>query len=189
MCSLCRLLSIFCCLFGCVGNGIIGISRCFNPVTDDELRTSRFVGLTAQYLILVGTAVRRISGINPYIAQLIRWCRLCAEHLHLAICGLLCLACIGKGFGDVGICNDSPLIGVAILGKAVCLARLVVVIQVSKVGIFILICPTAGRGISQGRLTLIEPRLNSPIHLILKVGYHLRVLDEIVYLLLGQALC
>ena len=57
-------------------------------------------------------------------------------------------------------------------------------------GIFFLVCrPTASRGILQGRHALIEPRLDSTIHLILKVGYHLRVLDEIVHLLLGQALC
>ena len=115
---------------------------------------------------------------------------MCAEYLHLAICGLLCLAGIGKGFGNVGVRNDSPLVGVPILGKAVCLARLVVVVQVSKMGIFILVGrPTACWRILQGRHTLIEPRLDSPIHLILQVGNDLRVLDEIVYLLLGQALC
>ena len=113
-----------------------------------------------------------------------------AEHLHFPVCGLLCLACIREGFGNIGVSNDSPLIGVAILGKAVCLARLVVVVKVAKMSIFILIgLPTACRGILQSRNTLVEPRLDSPIHLILKVGYDLRVLDEIVYLLLGQALC
>ena len=111
---------------------------------------------------------------------------MCAEYLHLAVCGLLCLACIGEGFGNIGVRDDCPLVGAAILGKAVCLARLVVVIQVSKVGIFILIGrPTACWRILQGRHALIEPRLDSTIHLILKVGYHLRVLDEIVHLLLG----
>ena len=57
-------------------------------------------------------------------------------------------------------------------------------------GIFILIGrPTAGWSIGQSRHTLIEPRFDSSINLILKVGNDLRVLDEIVYLLLGQALC
>ncbi len=57
-------------------------------------------------------------------------------------------------------------------------------------GIFFLVCrPTAGWRILQGRHALVEPRLDSTINLILKVGYHLRVLDEIVHLLLGQALC
>lgn len=113
-----------------------------------------------------------------------------AEHLHFPVCGLLCLACIREGFGNIGVSNDSPLVGVSILGKAVCLARLVVVVKVAKMGIFILVGrPTACWRILQGRHTLIEPRLDSPIHLILQVDNDLRVLDEIVYLLLGQALC
>ena len=57
-------------------------------------------------------------------------------------------------------------------------------------GIFFLVgSPTAGWRILQGRNALVEPRLDSTINLILKVGYHLRVLYEIVHLLLGQALC
>ena len=57
-------------------------------------------------------------------------------------------------------------------------------------GIFFLVCrPTAGWGILQSRHTIVKPRLDSSVNLILKVSYHLRVLDEIVHLLLGQASC
>ena len=57
-------------------------------------------------------------------------------------------------------------------------------------GIFFLVGrPTACWRILQGRHALIEPCFDSTIHLILQVSNDLRVLDEIVHLLLGQALC
>ena len=190
LCGLCRLLRFLRRCLGCVGNGIIGIFRSLNPVGNGELRTCLLVGLTAQHLILVGASIRRICSIDPDVTNLVWWVRLSAEHLHFPVCGLLRLACIGEGFGNICISDDSPLIGVPILGKAVCLARLVVVVKVAKMGIFILVGrPTAGWSILQGWNSFIKPSLDSPIHLILQVGNDLRVLDEIVYLLLGQALC
>ena len=112
------------------------------------------------------------------------------EHLHLAICRFLCLAGIGEGFRNISVRDDSPLVGAVFLGKAVCLARLVIVVKVAEMGIFILIGrPTACWSVLQSRHTFVEPRLDSTIHLILQVSNNLRVLDEIVYLLLGQALC